>query len=235
MTDAKLLPVTATAWRYAGPTLAAGVLAALGAGFLWSWLWILASLLLLLGLYVLYFFRDPERKSPNIPGAVVAPADGRVVAVEEIADPRFPEGRARRIAIFLSIFDVHVQRAPFSGEVEGVEHRPGKFLNALNDKCSEDNENTAITFRHGEWPILVRQIAGAIARRIVCPLKSGDQVEKGDRIGLICFGSRVEAYLPLQAEVKVKPGLRVWGGESVLAILDEENPLKGREERNGSQ
>lgn len=207
------------------PLLIAALVSA-GIALLWSWLWILAGILLFLALYCLYFFRDPDRKCPNIPGAVVAPADGRIVSIEEIADDRFPGGRACRISIFLSIFDVHIQRAPLAGNVEGVEYHPGKFLNALNDKCSEDNENTSIVFRHGDLPIRVRQIAGAIARRIICPLRAGDSVDKGDRIGLICFGSRVEAFLPLQAVVKVKPGLRVWGGESVLAILDEHNPLK---------
>jgi phosphatidylserine decarboxylase len=152
------------------------------------------------------------------------------VSIDEVPDERFPGGRACRISIFLSIFDVHVQRAPLAGSVEGVDHRPGKFLNALNDKCSEDNEHTSILLHHDHLPVLVRQIAGAIARRIVCPLHPGDRVEKGDRIGLICFGSRVEAYLPLKAVVKVKPGLRVCGGESVLAILDEQNPLR----KNGS-
>jgi len=193
-------------------------------------------LLLLSALYCLYFFRDPERHCPNIPGAIVAPADGRIVSVEEVPEDRFPGGRARRISIFLSVFDVHIQRAPLSGAVEGVDHHHGRFLNALNDKCSEDNENTSIVFNHSGLPIRVRQIAGAIARRIICSCHPGDTVEKGDRIGLICFGSRVEAYLPLQAEVKVKPGLRVWGGESVLAILEQQNPLRknGNGEADGA-
>ncbi len=226
MSEGKILPVHATAWKFAGPLIIATVAAALAAVLFWSWAWLAAGLLVILGLYCLYFFRDPDRKAPNIPGAIVAPADGRVVSVEEIPDANFPGGRARRVSIFLSVFDVHIQRAPFSGCVEGVEYHEGKFLNALNDKCSEDNENTSIVLRNGRVPIRVRQIAGAIARRIVCSIHTGDRVEKGDRIGLICFGSRVEAFLPLEAEIKVRPGLRVRGGESILAILEEQNPLK---------
>lgn len=219
------LPVVPVAWRYATPMLL-GALVAGVAGFFWSWAWVIAAVFAILGFYFLYFFRDPERKAPNIPGVVVCPADGKVVSIEEVADERFAEGRAWRIAIFLSIFDVHVQRAPLAGEVEQVSHTPGKFLNAMNDKCSEDNEHTTIMLRHNGFPVVIRQIAGAIARRIVCSVHPGDHVQLGDRIGLICFGSRVEAFLPLDAVLKVKQGQRVHGGQSVLAILSDQNPLK---------
>lgn len=220
MSDGRLLPVVSTAWRFAGPVFAGTVVLGI-AGIFFTPLWILAGILLIFGLYVLFFFRDPERKGPNIPGALLCPADGKVVSIEEMPNEHFPGGRCQRVAIFLSVFDVHVQRAPLSGDVTNVEHKLGKFMNALNEKCSEDNEHTWIWLRHGDDPIGVRQIAGAIARRIVTWSRSGDHVQKGDRIGLICFGSRVEAFLPLRAQVKVKPGMRVRGGESVLAILED--------------
>ncbi len=220
-------PIIPIAWRFVIPSAALAIVSAVAANF-WAWAWIATAVFALAAAFCLYFFRDPERKAPNIPGAMVSPADGRVVSVEEVADERFPGGRARRIGIFLSVFDVHVQRAPFDAQVENVEYQPGKFLNALNDKSSEDNEHTVILMRHGALPLVVRQIAGAIARRIICPLAPGEHLTRGQRIGLICFGSRVEALLPLEAEIRVRPGLSVRGGESVLAILNGEKALNGR-------
>ncbi len=170
-------------------------------------------------LFVLYFFRDPERKPPRIAEAVLSAADGRVTAIEESEHPAFPEGRARRISVFLSLFSVHINRSPITAQVEDIEYRPGAFLSATRDESAEKNERNRIQLRNGSLRIIVDQIAGVIARRIVCSCKVGDMVAQGQRIGLIRFGSRTDVYVPLNAEVRVKKGMKVRGGETVLAIL----------------
>jgi len=181
----------------------------------------------ILAAYVLYFFRDPNRKTPGIPNSICSPADGKVVSVIEVPCDDMPEGRALRVAIFLNVFNVHVQRIPVSGQIDRVDRRPGKYMNALNEKCSEENEAVTIWIRSLYGPVGVRQIAGAIARRIVCPVERDDRVVRGDRYGLIQFGSRVELFLPLTANVKVTPGQKVVGGETCLAVLFEEEVRKG--------
>lgn len=216
-----ILGLAKPVWKFFLPLL---ILALLFTVLGW---YLLSAPVYILALYVLYFFRDPERKTPNIPNSVCAPADGKVVSVLEVPCDHMPGGRATRVAIFLNIFNVHVQRAPFAGVVRAVEHRPGKFMNALNEKCSEDNEAVTVWIDTEFGPIGMRQIAGAIARRIVCAVEPGDVLQRGDRYGIIQFGSRVELFLPLSATVKVQPGQKTKGGETCLAVLYEEHVRKG--------
>jgi phosphatidylserine decarboxylase len=188
---------------------------------------IIAGVLALLGAYILYFFRDPERKIPNIPNSLCCPADGKVVSVLEVPCDDMPDGHALRIAIFLNVFNVHVQRIPLDGTVYRIDHRPGKMGNALNEKCSEENEAVTVWLKTEFGPIGIRQISGAIARRIICRAGKDDQVQRGERYGIIQFGSRVELFLPLTATVKVQPGQKVRGGETCIAVLFEEEVRKG--------
>jgi len=185
--------------------------------------WIIAGVIFVLTtFFILYFFRDPERKVPNIPNAIISPADGKVLSVEKIKSPEFPNGEAIRIKIFLSIFNVHIQRSPIKGNIFSVIYSPGKFFNALKEKCSEDNENNLVGIKNDKTRVLVKQIAGVIARRIICLCRIGDSIERGDKLGLICFGSRVETYFPSNVEVRIKPGMKVYGGKSILGIVKEE-------------
>lgn len=178
---------------------------------------VLAPVLTILALFTLWFFRDPERSIPTEPGVVVAPGEGRILLVEEADEPTYLGGRARKITIFLSIFDIHVQRSPVTGRVEHKVYKPGKFAMAWLDKASEDNEQASvgITTPHGK--VLVRQIAGFIARRIVTYPVVGQDVTRGERIGIIRFGSRVDLFLPLDWEVTCAPGDRAVAGLTVLA------------------
>jgi phosphatidylserine decarboxylase len=171
---------------------------------------------LALGAFCLWFFRDPERAVPADPGAVVSPADGKVTAVSTMAAH---EGPGTRISIFLNVFDVHVNRSPVAGVIRHVEYRKGRFRNAMGATSSEENEQNVVTVE-GEGNIFVfKQIAGLIARRIVFTKNVGDSVARGERVGLIKFGSRVDLLLPAGYEVQVKVGDRVRGGASVLARL----------------
>ncbi len=170
-----------------------------------------------------WFFREPRRVAPSRAGVIVAPADGAVSAAIEACPPEelgLPPQKMLRISIFLSIFDVHVQRAPVSGEVRKISYRPGKFLSADLDKASEDNErNTVLLHTESGHQIPVVQIAGLVARRIVCHISEGQRVAAGQTYGLIRFGSRLDTYLPLNARVLVEQGQRTVGGETVLAEL----------------
>ena len=177
----------------------------------WGWAVVSGLLTVSVGL----FFRDPERLVPQSPGAIVSPADGRVMEVVAA------EAKTRRISIFLSVLDVHVNRAPYSGKVEKVVYSPGKFLAAYRREASLVNEANSITLQNHGREFLVRQIAGVIARRIVCRVQPGDVLEKGQRYGLIRFGSRVDLVLPHEAEIVVHVGDRVRGGETPLAFLKE--------------
>jgi len=170
-------------------------------------------------LYTFYFFRDPDRAAPPDPAAVVAPADGIVVEIVEKTEPEVVNATMHRVAIFLSVFDVHVNRAPIAGEVIYLKHYPGKFLDARNPECSMANESQTWAFRDGPTTLVVRQITGAIARRIVAWSKVGDRLAKGERFGMIRFGSRTELFLPINAEIVVKIGDRVKGGETIIALL----------------
>jgi len=210
------IPIARDGWRFILPLAAISLLL-----FLFG-LKIAAAIATAATLLATYFFRDPERKAPRIEGAIVSPADGRVTAVEEVEHEGFPGGRARRISIFLSLFNVHVNRSPVAARVEDVEYRPGRFHNAITEASARENERNRIRLRNGSFGIVVDQIAGIIARRVVCSCRPGEDVACGQRIGLIRFGSRVDAFLPLEADVRVKKGMKVRGGETVLAILAPE-------------
>ncbi len=188
-----------------------------GAFFLFKPIIALPALLLL---WTLWFFRDPERRIPAEPGLLVSPADGTVTEVSRVPRTDFFDEPATRIGIFLSVFNVHVNRAPCDGVVKTTRYTPGKFLDARHPDSGAQNESNAILLDRGpDGPILVRQVAGAIARRIVCAIKPEDKVERGQRIGMIKFGSRTELYVPerVLSEVAVKIGDTVKGGETILA------------------
>lgn len=192
-------------------------LAAAAATAWFSPAWALAPLALAVCLAL--FFRDPARVAPQAEGVVIAPADGKVTRVDEVPEEGYFGRRVRRISIFLSIFDVHVNYAPVSGTVDYMHYRRGSFRNAMRDIASVVNENNTIGIRAKGTAMAVRQIAGMIARRIVCRCTVGDRVRAGERIGLIKFGSRVDVFLPLGARVLVREGQRVRGGETVIGGL----------------
>lgn len=200
--------------------LLAGVLARWLGQFVVGAASVLVASWVLFALLCLYFFRDPSPKIPAEPDALVAPAHGKVDAVEVIEDSDYPGGRCRRISTFLSVLDVHVQYAPVAGRVTRCRHTRGRFLNAMRADSAEFNENVLIgiesTEREAER-IGVRLIAGLIARRIVPWVSEGETVRRGERVSLIQFGSRVDLYLPIDYEVTVEPGMRVRGGETVVA------------------
>ena len=198
-------------WIFAG--LAA---AALFAWFFAPWL---SLLFLLLFLYTLIFFRDPDRAPPAEANAIVAAADGKVTDIVEIEEAEVLKTKARRVGIFLSIFDVHTNRAPIDGRVTYRQHHNGLCLDARRPECSEKNEAITWAFQNPRVTIVVRQITGAIARRIVGWAKVGDELRKGDRFGMIRFGSRTEVYVPLNAGVAVKVGDHVAGGVTIIARL----------------
>jgi phosphatidylserine decarboxylase len=202
------------AYRFAIPPIAIGLLAVI---FHWYWA---GGVLIFLGLFVFYFFRDPERKIPAEPGTVVSPADGHVVAIVEEA---LDDVMGRRISIFLSIFDVHVQRAPFAGKIAKVIYRPGKFLGAYRATASTLNEQNVIYMDTPQGRLVFKQIAGTIARRVLCWKREGDAVALGERVGMIRFGSRVDVWLPMEAQIVAKQGQMVYGGESVLAKWNSTN------------
>ncbi len=170
--------------------------------------------------FTAWFFRNPKRIIPKQPGAVVAPGDGRVIAVEEEFEPRFLKDRSIRLSIFLNVFDVHVNRIPCEGVVENVQYQPGRFLVASKHEATVQNEQNAVMLRTAQGAkVLCVQVAGFIARRIVCWVSPGDRVERGERYGLIRFGSRMDTFLPLGSVVKVAVGDRVKGGETILGTL----------------
>ena len=176
---------------------------------------------LALAIFVICFFRDPERIIPDIPGSVLSPADGKVVEIKTISDePLYGKGETVRVSIFLNVFNVHINRAPVAGKIIKVAYNKGKFLNAANEKASLDNEQNAILIETDTGTrVLVKQIAGLIARRIVCWSGEGDQVSQGERFGLIRFGSRADIFLPKGSEVSVKVGDKVKGGIHVIGML----------------
>ncbi|PYO34275.1 MAG: phosphatidylserine decarboxylase family protein [Gemmatimonadetes bacterium] len=186
----------------------------------WSVGWsVVAAVLSLLAIWLVVFFRDPTRDGPRGDAVVIAPADGKVVGVVEADEPMYLKTRALRVSIFMSVFDVHVNRYPVSGTIELAHYNPGKFLHAAREKASLDNEQASVGLRGRRGPVLVRQIAGSIARRIVTDGKVGDAVTQGSRLGMIRFGSRVDVFLPVtaRAAVRVRPGDRVAAGATVLA------------------
>jgi phosphatidylserine decarboxylase len=167
------------------------------------------------GAFVLYFFRDPDRAIPSDTGVVVSPADGRVV---EIVEERFDDKPGHRISIFLSVWDVHVNRAPVEGRIKQIEYRPGNFYAALRARASEDNEQNVIRLSTPKGEMAFKQIAGWIARRVLCWKAEGDQVARGERVGMIRFGSRVDVWLPPEAQIVGERGQHVAGGSSILAL-----------------
>jgi phosphatidylserine decarboxylase len=199
-----------------------GFFYALGLGVVAAALWYLnmptalVALPIILAAFFLWFFRDPNRVIPQEPGQIVSPGDGVVTEAEWIETI---SGSRLRLSIFLNVFDVHVNRAPVGGVVTVCEFRKGEFMNAMKAESVLNNEQTLITIDAGGYEVSFKQIAGLLARRIVCNLKVGDRIERGQRIGLIKFGSRVDVLIPAAANLKVKTGARVKGGSTVLAVL----------------
>ena len=197
-----VLAVLAWAWAYARPgvsAVVAGVLLTIIAG------------------WVVWFFRDPERTGPRGAQYVIAPADGRVILITDVDEPAFMRGRVTRVSIFMNVFSVHVNRYPVSGTVAYRHYNPGKFLNAAAEKSSLENEQASVGIASGGRRVLMRQIAGLIARRIVTYSREGDAAVQGERMGIIRFGSRVDVFLPAGTPVKVKVGDLTSAGTTVLA------------------
>lgn len=183
-----------------------------------SWFWaagIFGGLLL----FVTWFFRDPERVIPEDPNAIVSPGDGRIVEIAPEKDPLLEKDGYTRISVFLNVFNVHINRVPIAGKIQTYRYNKGKFLNASSHKASMDNEQSAILLNNGHVTILVKQIAGLIARRIVCWAKEGDEFQRGQRYGLIRFGSRMDVFVPKGTEIKVAIGDIVSGGSSIIGYL----------------
>jgi phosphatidylserine decarboxylase len=200
--------------------LGAGIVAHYMAKFILMIAGALLGVWLLFAAFTFYFFRDPDPRVPGDADAIVAPGHGKVDLVDEMTESEFPGGPCRRVSIFLSVFDVHVQQSPVAGRITQVRHTPGQFINAMRTDCSLHNENVLIGIESAEKPgerIGVRLIAGLIARRIVPWVTISNTVARGERIGLIQFGSRVDLYLPVSTRVAVKPGDRVVGGETIVA------------------
>jgi phosphatidylserine decarboxylase len=205
------IPVAAEGWPFIFPPAAAACI--LG----WMGWWPAAAALGAVTLCFLAFFRDPDRIAPAVAGAVLAPADGRVMRVVEIDDPWV--GRAVRVSIFLSPLDVHVNRSPVAALVEGVQHAAGRFLAAYRDEASELNERCTLALQGEAARVGVKQIAGVLARRIVCRVRQGDKLLAGERYGLIRFGSRTDLVVPQGTEIRVRVGDRVRGGETIMGVL----------------
>jgi phosphatidylserine decarboxylase len=168
------------------------------------------------------FFRDPDRVVPAAEGAIVAPADGKVVLVEKETDCPYLEGRWAKVSIFMSVFNVHVNRVPFEGAVEKTVYCPGKFFNASFDKASKFNERNAVVVETADGKqVCFVQIAGLIARRIVCAVQEGDEVKRGQRMGMICFGSRVDVYVSPECRLAVGKGDRTFGGSTILGYMPD--------------
>ena len=194
------------AFMFLLPLIAAGL-----AGIALGWT-LAAVFVLLLAAFVAFFFRNPRREIPQDPSVIVSPADGRVVRVERV-------GNVTTMSIFLSIFNVHVNRSPIAGRIETIDHKPGKFRAAFNHAASVENERNIIMVSQGNLKLVFTQIAGLVARRIVCWKKVGDVVEKGELVGLIRFGSRVDVLFPPGTEVTVEKGARVRGGSTPIGLI----------------
>jgi phosphatidylserine decarboxylase len=213
MVNAKHPVIAREGWPHIAIVVTVAVLAHYFGGLLAAFpLWLLA-------IFVLQFFRDPPRPVPGGPGLVVCPADGRVIAVGDAEDP-YLKRPAKRICIFMNVFNVHSNRMPMAGNVKQAWYRPGKFFNASLEKSSLENERNALWLKtERDMDVVVVQIAGLIARRILCYVRPGDSVGRGQRYGFIRFGSRVEIYLPPEARLRVALGDRVTGGSDVIAEL----------------
>lgn len=202
------------------PIVPDGWIYLIGLGFItlliFFWKSYAALIPFILFIFVGFFFRNPKRDIPLQPDLVVSPADGVVMSVEKVIENRYIQAEAIRIRIFLNIFNVHVNRAPVAGTVGFQEYRPGKFLAAYKNEAAQLNEQNLVGFQDGDFRVLVSQIAGLIARRVVSWVKPGDTLQRGERFGLIKFGSCTEIYLPSNVQVEVKKGDRVKGGETII-------------------
>lgn len=202
------------AWPFAVPLGFAAILCLVAGLEIW------AIVLFVLLIYVVWFFRNPNRSCPPDPSLIISPADGKVVAAGIVPHPDFPDGQALRVAVFMNLFSVHINWSPCSGRVVTADYIPGKFLNAMESKCGDENERKVLTIdRTDGAKVIVKLIAGLVARRIVCPIEQGDEVTQGEKIGLIRFGSRAEVLVPHTSSLEVYPGMNVRGGETVLAVL----------------
>ena len=193
--------LTVIAWAWPGWAVALPVLAAV------------------LTVWVVAFFRDPERRGPRGDALVIAPADGRVLSVAEVDEPMYLHRKATRVSIFMNVFDVHVNRFPVSGEVDIVHYNPGEFFTASLEKASLLNEQASVGIVGPKGPLVVRQIAGLVARRIVTDVAPGDAAVQGERFGMIRFGSRMDVYVPEESEILVSLGDHVYAGETILCRL----------------
>lgn len=189
--------------------------------FVKGWLY-LAFPLLFITLFITYFFRNPERVHPKGDDIILSPADGKVVEVRDLAANDYTNGPAKKVGVFMTLMDVHVNRSPVAGRVANIRYYPGRFFNASTDKASENNERNALIIEKDGVRIAVVQIAGVIARRIVCYLSEGDSVGMGERLGLIRFGSRVDLYLPPETEIGVLVGDKVKAGVTVIGRFSSE-------------
>ncbi len=172
---------------------------------------------LVLTLFFVYFFRDPERSVPTGPGLVISPADGRVIVLERVREENFLKQPAQKLSIFMNVFDVHVNRAPVAGRIQAMAYQPGRYLAANRPEAPDQNEQLAIHLGTADGAgVVMVQIAGLLARRIISYVQEGDNLERGERVGLICFGSRVDLYLPEQCQVQVSIGQKVKAGSSIL-------------------
>ena len=228
MLDTVIVPINRAGW----PFIVAAFVIAVVLGFLWAplfWLGFLATA------FCVYFFRDPPRVTPTREGLVVSPADGRLEMIGQAPPPpelEMGDEPLTRVSVFLNVFDVHVNRVPLGGVVEGLSYRPGKFLNAALDKASEENERMSVKLESKDGrQIAFVQIAGLIARRIKCDLKLGNRVETGEVFGLIRFGSRMDVYLPQGVQPLVALGQRMVAGETVIADLQTQEPQRVGEKR----
>ena len=195
-------------YKFAAPPLLLGIIALL---LHWNWP---GGVLIFLGLFVVFFFRDPVRTPPPDTNLIVSPGDGRIM---EVVEEPLNGKPGRRISVFLSIFDVHVNRSPVAGRITAIDYRTGKFYAAMRGRASAENEQNAFHIASDRGEVVFKQIAGRVARRIVCWKSVGDSVVRGERVGMIRFGSRVDIWLPEGVEVLVRPGQHVAGGTSALA------------------
>lgn len=185
--------------------------------FIWIWIFPVACLIML---FMLYFFRDPERVIPEKKDVFVSPADGKVIKIDETREDRYLKRDVRMISIFMSPFDVHVNRSPCDGKVKTVVYSPGRFLSAFKHEASLQNENITMVLKTEYGDVIVRQVAGFLARRAVCRVKEGDRLRRGERFGIIKFSSRVDLFLPLKAVIKVSLGEKVKAGETIIAEME---------------
>jgi phosphatidylserine decarboxylase len=206
------LPIAPEGWPFILPAAGAAIILPIAG---WWWLAVSAGALALL---FMLFFRDPEREVPSLPGVIVAPADGKVVQVRSGVSSEFV-GRAAQVSIFLSPLDVHVNRSPIAGLITDVRYQPGKFLPAYHAQAGEVNERCSVSLQGEAFRVLARQIAGVLARRIVCRVRPGEKLALGERFGMIKFGSRVDLFIPDEVRLHVKVGDRVRAGESVIGVM----------------